>query len=248
MEKKNFYQNPEVAKDYDQDRLNTNFRRYKHYYETKLLLVSLEPKENIIEVGSGTGRLTKELLERGFRITPTDYSAAMLEIFKKNIPGVQPQIADITNLPFADNSFDATFSLRVIWHLMSEEKQQLALRELARVTKNKIIIDITNDRHINNKLLSFLRGIYFWLKPNTFSLANEETFAMNLDKFILWSKTAGWEVKKIYPLDVLPQLWLNFIPSSLAKLFFPAFYALDRLASYIYPPQRYLICLSKKKI
>ncbi len=56
----NIYLNPKIASNYEEERLNTNYKRYKHYVEVKSLLELLakEPKHKIIEVGCGTGRIT----------------------------------------------------------------------------------------------------------------------------------------------------------------------------------------------
>ena len=64
-------------------------------------------------------------------------------------------VADIYNLPFADNSFDTVISFEVFEHLKYPIK---ALNELFRVTKEKVILSVPNCEHIKSL---FNSGITF---------------------------------------------------------------------------------------
>lgn len=78
------------------------------------LLATLLPKENIqsiLEIASGTGRVTKylrKLYPKPAKLVATDLSGDMLEVgqSKLNDPSIEYMVADAMSLPFPDNSFD----------------------------------------------------------------------------------------------------------------------------------------------
>ncbi len=66
---------------------------------------------SILEIASGTGRLTRHLRSRfppETKIIASDFSADMLDLAKQklNDPSIEYQIADAQDLPFGDESFD----------------------------------------------------------------------------------------------------------------------------------------------
>lgn len=65
--------------------------------EVDLIEAAIEPASEILELGCGTGRLTRALLARGHRVTAVDESAAMLAELP-DVPAVEPVQADILDL------------------------------------------------------------------------------------------------------------------------------------------------------
>jgi SAM-dependent methyltransferase len=68
--------------------------------------------EAVLEVGAGTGLLTRLLMPIECRLIATDVSASMLMKARENLivsasPTPPMVLASVTNLPFADESFDA---------------------------------------------------------------------------------------------------------------------------------------------
>jgi ubiquinone/menaquinone biosynthesis C-methylase UbiE len=71
--------------------------------------VPVEGTTSLLELASGTGRVTRHLRERlpaDVKITATDLSPDMMEVAKTKIRGVEFAVADMQNLPFPDNTFD----------------------------------------------------------------------------------------------------------------------------------------------
>lgn len=73
--------------------------------------LQIGPKARILELASGTGQLTRELLavmEPGARLVATDLNLPMLEVAKQKIrdPRVEWREADASHLPFDTASFD----------------------------------------------------------------------------------------------------------------------------------------------
>jgi ubiquinone/menaquinone biosynthesis C-methylase UbiE len=92
-----------------------------------------------LEVGCGTGEDAQTLASRlgaGGKVTGIDYSKTMTDEATrraaKRLMPVTFQHGDAYALPFANNSFDATYSL-VTFDIL--ERPEAALREMVRVTK-----------------------------------------------------------------------------------------------------------------
>jgi len=88
-----------------------------------------------LDVGSGAGQLALHLLKYGdpeLEVTCTDLSTNMLRRARQRIHDPRPRwaTADITHLPFADESFDCITCGYVIEHLPDV---RVGLREFARV-------------------------------------------------------------------------------------------------------------------
>ena len=87
----------------------------------------------ILDVGAWDNLLKEMLESRGFQVVAVDLEPHHSDVLK----------ADITSLPFRDNSFDLVTCLEVIEHL-DKEKMFIALKELERVAKKNIIISVPN--------------------------------------------------------------------------------------------------------
>jgi ubiquinone/menaquinone biosynthesis C-methylase UbiE len=89
---------------------------------------------SVLEVGCGTGHLSKSLEQRyGWRMTPLDLGREGLEYARRY--GLRGLVqGDVTALPFSGGRFDALLSMDVLVHL--DRGQEIrALSEFARVLK-----------------------------------------------------------------------------------------------------------------
>src|SRR5205823_3650210 len=68
----------------------------------------------VLDLGCGTGRLSRRLDARGFDVVALDSSPAMLEAARTD--SISAVLADAFDLPFADGTFDAVAALRVVFH------------------------------------------------------------------------------------------------------------------------------------
>jgi len=67
---------------------------------------SLQPAERVLDLGTGTGTAAALALGEGRAVTGVDGAAGMLEMARRNLPGVTFVEADYGALPFGDASFD----------------------------------------------------------------------------------------------------------------------------------------------
>lgn len=104
--------------------------------ETELVMryVKPVPGECLLDAGCGTGVFTTDFLDAGAVVTGLDISRQMLlnAVVKAGTKPFTAVQADITALPFSDNSFDKTVSITALEFV---EDARTTVNELFRVTK-----------------------------------------------------------------------------------------------------------------
>lgn len=94
--------------------------------------------QKILDAGCGGGAYVEFLSQKGLEVTGVDKYEQFLQVAReKGRLGTYVQ-GDVTNLPFPDKSFDCTYSFDVLEHV----DDQLAIKELARVTTKRLIIAV----------------------------------------------------------------------------------------------------------
>ena len=88
------------------------------------------PKARILDVGTGTGRISVPLLERGANLIGCDISTKMLRLLQEKLPTARIAQADASQLPFPAARFDIVLTVHVL-HLIPPWRE--ALREFRRV-------------------------------------------------------------------------------------------------------------------
>src|SRR5215213_4990891 len=102
----------------------------------------LPPEAGVLDLGCGAGvPVTRWLIDRGFTVTGVDVSDRQLELARTNVPDCTFLKADMTELDFAPETFDAVVAFHSIIHVPRTEHPTL------------------------------LAGIYRWLKPKGIFLA-----------------------------------------------------------------------------
>ncbi len=74
-----------------------------------------------LDLGCGNGKTTSFLIDSGFQVTGADFSSEAVEVCRKLFDGTAEFVqADITDLPFADRSFDYITAVHILEHLDSK--------------------------------------------------------------------------------------------------------------------------------
>jgi len=136
------------------------YKRKKNLWsrQTKSLPKILKNKI-VLETGVGNGKtLIAILKQKPKSVTAIDFSSEAISICKKSFQDKSLELvqADITNLPFQDNSFDIIICY-YIFNNLNKSKRKKASKELNRVlkTKGKIIFEDFADgdfRKMSDKL------------------------------------------------------------------------------------------------
>lgn len=138
------YADPGVARGFDELRFGGPIGRYLLEEQERLLLSLLAPLvgRHVLDVGTGTGRAAITCARAGALVTGVDASAEMLSVARSRAQDAQADVrflpGDAHALPFADRSFDAVVSLRVIMHTPDWHR---CLAELCRVSRWRVVVD-----------------------------------------------------------------------------------------------------------
>lgn len=85
----------------------------------------------VVDLGAGTGKLTRQLVARGHTVTAVDPSDGMLTELRRALPGTPAHHGSAEHLPLPDHSTDAVLCAQA-WHWVDPAR---AVPEVARVLR-----------------------------------------------------------------------------------------------------------------
>lgn len=162
----------------------------------------------ILDIGCGNGR---NMEYKNYQFTGVDNCNNFIKICQdKNL---NVYLADMTNLPFEDNTFDYIISIASFHHLYTNERRLQALSEMKRVLKKdgEILLSVWSINQSHNKRLNFTFGDNFvpWKDNNGniidqryYYIFNNDELKYMLNKFFKikeWEYHKGNEVITLYP-------------------------------------------------
>jgi len=129
------------AKRYDKDVKKDNgdlklYRKYDELLDSVYLKAAegIGQGDSILDIGVGTGNLSKRFIEKGYSVTGVDQSREMMNVAKNKYPKLKLRLGEFLKLPFDNGSFERIVSTYAFHHLNDEEKK-LAIKEMMRVLK-----------------------------------------------------------------------------------------------------------------
>ncbi|MEW6095384.1 MAG: methyltransferase domain-containing protein [bacterium] len=174
-------------------------------------LKEIEGVKEILETGSGTGRISLRLAQNGYKTTLLDISFSALKIseklFKKENLSANLIAGSIFNLPFIDKTFDIVWNAGVVEHYL-EEDQKKAFLEMIRICKNDGLI-ITMNPSANS--LIYRAGKYTLEKIGKW----EYGFVKPIKSFENLSKELKVKLSKEYSIGFIilfTEFFRRFIP------------------------------------
>lgn len=160
----------ENAVGYDSYRFTDKSGMAIHKMERGRLFQALtfSPKgARVLEVGCGTGRLMREVFDRGYSVDGADASGPMLEEaaakFTESARKPELFLCEAANLPAETGSYDLCYSIRLLNQTESPEYALGVVREILRVTKpdGQALIEFVNENRprwgMNNRPTTRLR-------------------------------------------------------------------------------------------
>ena len=149
---KHRYLDRSVARGYDGERFTSLVGRSFDALERRALaaIVRRAARQpvppSVLDVPCGTGRITGLLLEQGLAVTGGDISTAMIEVAREKLARFGGRVSwrqlDLQRLELADNSVDLVTCIRLFHHLKSDARAAI-LCELARVTRQYVIVNVS---------------------------------------------------------------------------------------------------------
>ena len=130
-----------ISRIYERVRLGTTKGKIISNLQIDWFIKNLGSKNSIcLEIGCGTGRITRVLVKRTNLLVATDASLKMIKINKSMMSNTKLKgkteyvLSDASHLPFRNESFDNVIGARLFWHIVEYVK---ALGEAFRVLKIK---------------------------------------------------------------------------------------------------------------
>jgi ubiquinone/menaquinone biosynthesis C-methylase UbiE len=126
--------------------------------------LNLTSEDHLLELGSGSGFLTKYFLQETKNYMGSDKSKNMVNL-AKSIFDCEFINCEASNLPFDDNQFDYVVAYSVFQYFPSHKYVQKTIAEMNRISKKGIYIgDLPVYSHEKNHMLYRREQFSDWLK------------------------------------------------------------------------------------
>lgn len=149
----------EVAPGYDRSNALLSFGQTVFWRRATTRALRVHSGDRVLDMAAGTGTSSASIAATGATVVAADFSPGMIAEGKRrhpNHPNLTFELADATQLPFADNEFDAvtiSFGLRNVVDVPK------ALSEFYRVTKPGGRVVVCEFSTPPNRVI---RGAYHW--------------------------------------------------------------------------------------
>jgi SAM-dependent methyltransferase len=87
----------------------------------------------VLDLGAGTGKLTRSLVPRFRRVVAVEPDPAMLGVLGEVVPGVEPRLGSGESIPLGEGEVDAVFSAEAFHWFASDE----SVAEIVRVLRTR---------------------------------------------------------------------------------------------------------------
>lgn len=191
------------------DRTTSSTSDLTHFITTEylgLLTQRIAPGSRVLDLGCGTGVLTKALAAMGHEVTGVDISQAMLDKIDTGGGRITLRQGDVYALPFADDSFDGVTTRWVLPHFRD---WPILVKEAARVLRPGGTMLIDHTSRANYALASreaVLDHSTFGYDPRVQG-GDKTVFyaAASVDELQLAADSAGLDLVNVVPLSFFRQ-------------------------------------------
>ena len=190
----------------------------------------------VVEFGGGHAQNLAPLLASGFEVTVTGSDESCFELIREDnlSEAISSVVTDLCNASFADASFDAVLSFRMLAHLGD---WQAHVKELCRVSNGYVLVEFPNKRSVNvlaDRMFAIKKGV----ETNT-----RQYLLFDLAEVTHFFTQQGFELVRVEGQYVLPMALHRLLKwVSLSRF-------LERVFGVLFSPRRFgspLVCLFKK--
>ena len=159
------------------------------YGEMYALIQPIVRHKTVLELATGTGLITKHIVNAAAHIEATDASAEMITEAKrdKHSAKLHFSVQDMFRLPYADESFDVVIVSNALHIVPQPEK---ALQEIKRVLKEDGVLIAPTFTHAGNSFSGKVKA--FFMKLAGFPLHSRWTS----EEYLRFLRQNDWTVRK----------------------------------------------------
>lgn len=201
----------------------TTMQVFEQYAAVAIAAAGLKPGAIVLDVACGPGTLALMLSNQAGHIHGIDFSDAMLDIFQRKITQAghthySLHCGDAQSLPYADNMFDAAFSL---FGLMFFPDRSKGFAEIHRTLKPGGSIAITSWAPLDQSpAMQTMFGALRAIKPDLPQPQRSVATLENPDTFKREMEEAGFKnveirlVTQAFPVTTIPEFWEHMVKGS----------------------------------
>src|ERR671913_1961850 len=133
-----------VAKRYDVTNDVLSLGQDRRWRRDVIDAVAPKPGDLVLDLAAGTGTSSQPFADAGATVVPCDFSIGMLQVGKEQLPHLPFTAGDGTQLPFADDTFDAvtiSFGLR---NIVDPVKGLAEMRRVARPGGRLVVCEFSH--------------------------------------------------------------------------------------------------------
>jgi|MDTC01.3.fsa_nt_gb trans-aconitate methyltransferase len=141
-----------------EDHWNADLYKSKHnfvfeYGRGLIELLEIEPGDDVLDLGCGTGELTQELAARGAKAVGVDSSSAMIEQASAQFPDVHFEERNVYSLNYTE-AFDAIFSNAML-HWVTDPDKAIAAMAQALRPSGQLVLEMGGLGNMGHAIESF---------------------------------------------------------------------------------------------
>lgn len=196
---------------------------FEQFADEAIAASKLKPNATVLDVACGPGTLALKLAQQAEKVHGIDFSEAMLAIFRNKIEqaghrNIALHCGDAQTLPYADNTFDAAFSL---FGLMFFPDRKQGFAEIYRTLKPGGSIAVTSWAPVDQSpAMQTMFGALRAIKPDLPQPQRSIATLENPERFKQEMEDAGFRnveirsVTKAFPVGTTDEFWDNMVKGS----------------------------------
>lgn len=139
----------------------------KHQEEMQLIERGLQQLTNVrtfLDAPCGVGRASMLLSQKGYKVTGVDLGEGALQAARETVEAAKADVvierADLEQLPYETDAFDACLCFRFIHHLPTAELRDKIIGELCRVSRNYVLISYLSPMSVTSVRRAFKQRFF----------------------------------------------------------------------------------------
>lgn len=155
----------------------------------------LKANDLILDLGCGSGRDLKYFSEWGFRTVGIDYSFNLLKLARR-FSGQPVAVADLSALPFGENTFDAAWAIGSLLHVPRQQLPQI-LNQIHQVLKPNALFFASVKSGYGETTDSLGRYNVFYQRPEWERVLKENFYSVIESEEMTETRTTNTGTKEI---------------------------------------------------